>query len=139
MPSVVLIGQSQRTEFGPVLAALASQGVQVTEADCSSPLPNDALAAELWIVCQSWPDEFSPAEVRRIVNGCASIRLICVYGAWCASDGRTRNAWPAAVRVPVNQFAARLRFELDVIAGRLAPLPVTAARDECFTAGVQRL
>jgi hypothetical protein len=39
----------------------------------------------------------------------------------------------------VCEFAARLQFELDVIAGRIAPLPVTAARDECFTARVQPL
>jgi hypothetical protein len=139
MPSVVLIGQSRRTEFGPVLAGLAAHSIHVIKSDPSPQFANGAPSADLWIVCQSWPDEFSPSEVCRIVDGCASKRLMCVYGAWCASDGRTRDTWPLASRVPVCEFAARLRSELGMIAGRTAPVPMTAARDECFAARVQPL
>jgi hypothetical protein len=135
--SVVLLGHSQRTEFGPVHAALANAGLQATRLAHSSTFPDTRPAADLWIVCQSWPDEFSPAAVRRIVGDCAAARLVCVYGAWCASEGRSRTSWPPAVRVPVSEFTARLRFELGVIDGRVAPLPITAARDECFSVRVQ--
>jgi hypothetical protein len=137
-PSVALIGQSERSEFEPVHAALYDEGVQATRVVHTS--DSDALqTADLWIVCQSWPEEFSPLTVRRIVSDCAASRLLCVYGAWCASDGRSRVMWPAAVRVPVDELPARLQLELNVIAGRAAPLPMTAARDECFTARVRSL
>lgn len=131
-PSVVLIGQSERAEFSPVSASLQVNGVQVWRWDSTATGPDVPPASDLWIVCQSWPDEFSLGNIGRILNGAATARLVCVYGEWCASDGRTRDLWPLAIRVPVHEFAARLRFELDVIAGRAAPLPLTAARDECF-------
>ncbi len=57
-------------------------------------------------------------------------RLVCCYGPWCASDGRTRDIWPLAVRVPVDAAAERIRRELEVLSGRRQPLPLTASRDE---------
>ena len=137
-PAVALLGQSERAEFAPVHAGLAAARL---EPSWSGPASCDLTAAgfaDLRIVCQSWPDEFSPAEVRRIVTASATSRLICVYGAWCMSDGRTRSLWPQAVRVPVTEFASRLQLELDVITGRAIPLPLTAARDECFAVRCRR-
>lgn len=137
-PSVVLIGQSERSEFLPVLAALETEGLQVQRWRSVLMGPDVPPAVDLCIVCQSWPDEFSPADIGQILNRAATARLVCVYGECCASDGRTRDLWPPAVRVPVRDFAPRLRFELDVVAGRAPPLPLTAARDECFAVHCRR-
>lgn len=131
--SVLLIGRPERGEFAPIRAEIKAARLQPEYVDIRR-APAQAPLADLWIVCQSWPDEFSPAEALDIVAACSTSRLICVYGAWCASDGRTRSVWPAAVRTPVAEFAARLQFELRVIAGHVPPLPLTAARDECFAA-----
>jgi hypothetical protein len=138
-PSVVLLGRSDRTEFAPVHAALASQGVHVTAHSDAAWDSGSPVSADVWIVCQSWPDEFSPSAVRRIIDASAASRLICACGAWCDSDGRTRNVWPQAVRVPLHEFTSRLRYELEVLAGRALPLPITAARDEQFAIRVRSL
>ncbi len=130
---IITLGEIDRAEFQPVREVLAVHCPNARRQEFSGgDLAQSGIAADLWIICQSWPDEFSTSSVRQIVDLSATSRLICVYGAWCASDGRTRSAWPQAVRVPVDEFDWRLRFELDVIAGGIAPLPLTAARDEQF-------
>lgn len=87
---------------------------------------------ELVIVCQHLPDEFTTAEVHRLIGLFPLARLVCCYGPWCASDGRTRDLWPLAVRVPVELGPERIRRELEVLSGRRRPLPLTASRDEIF-------
>lgn len=93
-----------------------------------------AATADLCIVLESWPDEFPRALVQALVESCLTGRLICCQGPWCASSGRTRGHWPNAVCVPVEQFAGRLQWEIELLAGAGAPLPFTAARDEVFAA-----
>lgn len=96
----------------------------------------DAVAAgvtvPLAVVLQHWSDEFAPDEVLQLLAACTLTRLIVCQGPWCASDGRTRQVWPAAVCVPASGFAARLEREISVIAGRVRPLPWTAGLDEIF-------
>jgi hypothetical protein len=93
---------------------------------------DDGWFPELVIVCQHGPDEFPESDVHRLIGLFPLARLISCYGPWCASDGRTRDIWPLAVRVPVAAAAERVRRELDVLAGRRPPLPLTASRDEIF-------
>ena len=59
-------------------------------------------------------------------------RLVCGYGPWCASDGRTRDVWPLSIRVPAELAPRRVTLELEVLAGTRWPLPLTASRDEIF-------
>jgi hypothetical protein len=87
---------------------------------------------DLVVVCQHWPDEYTDGQVRRLIGFFPLARVSCCYGPWCASDGRSRDIWPLAVRVPVDSAAERIRRELDVVAGRRRPLPLTASRDEVF-------
>jgi hypothetical protein len=87
---------------------------------------------ELVVVGQHWPDEFTPAEVRRLLSRFPLARLVCCYGLWCESDGRSRDLWPLSVRVSVRCAADRMHRELEVLAGLRATLPWTASRDECF-------
>lgn len=134
---LIILGEFARAEFAPVRQAIDElcAGAHRQERGASD-LQQGMGCADLWIVCQSWPDEFAPSTIRRIIDAGAASRLICAYGAWCASDGRTRDVWPPAVRVPIGEFHRRLAFELEVVAGRRAPLPLTAARDEQFAARV---
>lgn len=87
---------------------------------------------QLVLVCQQWPDEFAENDVWRLIGLYPLARLVCCYGPWCESDGRTRETWPLSVRVPVRSVADRIRRELDVITGLVRPLPLTASRDEVF-------
>ena len=86
----------------------------------------------LTLVLQSWSDEYSPAEVNRLIGTTQPFGLLCCCGQWCAGDGRTRAIWPPAVRVLVPWAADAVRQLLrDQQAGHRL-LPLTAARDEVF-------
>jgi len=92
----------------------------------------DAWQPELVIVCQHWPNEYTSADVRKLLTAFPLARLVCCYGPWCASDGRTRDIWPLSVRVPAEFAVRRIDIELEVMAGTRPPLPLTASRDEIF-------
>jgi len=92
----------------------------------------DGWHPDLVIACQHWPDEYTANEVRQLLRGFPLARLICCYGPWCASDGRTRDVWPLSIRVSAACAPRRIDLELDVIAGTRRPLPLTASRDEIF-------
>jgi hypothetical protein len=87
---------------------------------------------DLVIICQHWPDQYTAGDVRRMLGAFPLARLICCYGPWCESDGRTRDVWPLAVRVPATFAGRRIDLELEVLSGTREPLPLTASRDEIF-------
>ena len=87
---------------------------------------------EFVVILQNWPDEFSHADVGMFLGRWPLARWICCYGPWCESDGRTRNAWPLAVRTPRSQALERLVREAAVVRRKSPPLPVTASREEAF-------
>lgn len=136
-PGVLLVGPADAGGFSDLLQRLgtwSSTGEIQLERIRGSQLVDRLAGAppDLVVVCQSWPDEFAAASVERVLCAWPLARVLCCYGPWCASDGRTRSQWPLAVRVPVDQAAARLAAEWDVLTGRKAPMPLTAARDEAF-------
>ncbi|HET6324955.1 MAG TPA: hypothetical protein VFG04_09665 [Planctomycetaceae bacterium] len=102
----------------------------VTEALAGTPA--DAWHPDLVIVCQHWPDEYTAGEVRQLLAAFPLARVICCYGLWCGSDGRTRDVWPLSVRVPAEFSARRIDLELEVLTDARWPLPLTASRDEIF-------
>jgi hypothetical protein len=106
--------------------------VQRSLADAVTKCSADAWQPDLLIVCQHWPDEYSAAEVRKLLTVFALARLVSCYGRWCASDGRTRDVWPLSTRVPAEFASRRIDLELEVISGTRSPLPLTASRDEIF-------
>ena len=88
--------------------------------------------ADLVIVLQSHSHQYQRAVIDALIGRTIFGRLICCYGAWCESDGRTRDLWPDAVRISSRLAPAFLARELrDCDAGEPA-LPPTAARDEIF-------
>jgi hypothetical protein len=92
----------------------------------------DARHPDLVVICQHWPDEYTTSDVRRMLGTFPLARSICCYGPWCASDGRTRDVWPLSIRVPAEWASRRIDLELEVLAGKRWPLPLTASRDEIF-------
>jgi hypothetical protein len=138
-PAILVIGEFFSPEMSAVrvcVEKLVAAGADL----CLSPRVPEGTArsdAPVWfpdlvVVCQHWPDEFTERDVRRILTLFPLARLACCYGPWCQSDGRSRDIWPLAVRVPAAAAPDRLRRELDVVAGRIRPLPLTASRDEVF-------
>lgn len=89
-------------------------------------------APDLILVSQRWRDEYSAEEVRQAFGTFPVARWICVYGAWCESEGRHGSRWPMAVRIPLRFLEIRLATEAAVVQGRTPALPLTAARDEVF-------
>ena len=86
----------------------------------------------LILICQNWPDEFTAEQAEWLLTRFPLARIICSYGPWCGSDGRTRTVWPAAIRVPVGEAPRRIRHETEVLLGTRLPLPLTAGLDEIF-------
>ena len=87
---------------------------------------------EIVFTLQSWPDEFPAADVQRLLSAWPLARFVCAFGPWCEADGRNRAIWPESVRVPIGKSMERIRIESDIVAGKQAPLPLTAGRDEAF-------
>jgi hypothetical protein len=90
---------------------------------------------DLVVVLQAWPDQFSETEVCQLLAMCPLARLVCCFGPWSDSDGRTRSIWPAAVRVPLAAAGGRLARELALLVGGESgcALPLTASGPEIFT------
>lgn len=148
MSNILVIGERTRSEFAPVRdwlrgvesaatvefsPSLASPDEIVAGTNVAGTNVATAVCPDLVIVCQSWPDEFSPSEVAQTLGRWPLSLWVCCFGAWCASDGRSRSIWPISVRVPVDEAPRRLNHVWQLLAERRGePLPLTASRDEAF-------
>jgi len=137
--NVLVIGDESSTAMQPVricVEGLVADGADARFAADATKLSEDTgwngWHPDLVVVCQHWSDEFGEPDVQRLLESYPLARLVCCYGLWCESDGRTRDVWPLSVRVPARSAAERIGCELAVIAGTRAPLPLTASRDEIF-------
>lgn len=93
----------------------------------------DELYPDVIVIWQRFSDEFSAEDIQRLLSRYPLARIVCITGAWCAADGRTRTAWPARFRVPVEQARLRLELEFQSLAGAQVPAcPWTAAVDEVW-------
>lgn len=128
--SVLLIGAIDGMES--VVAAVVRHCRQLVRYSSLNDVAAVEDSPQLIVVVQQFPDEYPSSEVLRLLSDFPISRLICCYGPWCAADGRTRNIWPPAVRVPIGEFEHRLLRERDVIAGTEAALDRTAGLDELF-------
>lgn len=140
MLNLLLIGRSEPAEMQPIRAFLARE---CTAADLRTAVDLDAalrlVRAENWfpdlvVVLQNWPDEYSRRDIEALIAASPLARIVCCYGAWCDSDGRTRTLWPPAVRVSTLAATLRLQHELELLrGGRCGPvLPLTGGREEIF-------
>lgn len=132
------LGNWSRPEF----LALHREGLEETSPFSGEAFPDgqellsslrDATFPDLMLVAQSWPDEFSPQGVDRLIRLAPLTRWICCYGPWCDADGRTRDLWPPGSRVPAWRFLPRLRQELRGLSlGDGSLIPLTGSREEIF-------
>ena len=134
----LLIGDASHIEMQSAADTIRKSlaGFQLSEARTIGQTLNSMRRTEsgpgIVIILQNWPDEYLRRELEQLLATWPLARFVCCYGPWCASDGRTREVIPFAVRVPVYQARQRIRRELAVLRGQHVPLPLTAARDECF-------
>ena len=133
-----LVGDAHSAEMSlvPEAAARHLRGWELREFRGLNPLltdgPADGFFPDLVLVCQRWRDEYSAHAVREGLAQFPVARWICVYGAWCESEGRHGSRWPMAVRVPLRTLETRLATEAAVVKGDIPALALTAARDEVF-------
>lgn len=133
-----MLGRTQAAEMQAVVASVRThvspRNIQsVSDVETASRLVSEQnWFADLVVVCQNWPDEFSHAEVQQLLSLFPLARWVCCFGVWCESDGRNRDIWPPAVRIPARNAEARIRRELAVLKGDETPLPLTASRDEIY-------
>lgn len=132
--SVLIVGNSQTHEMSTVLDALGEfcQGARITYFTSLDAISTMDECPDLIVICQNWPDEFSRYDLNDLVKRFPLSRLICCYGVWCESDGRTRNVWPLSVRIPARCVRVRIEQEWDIVQGKGNAFPLTAGRDEIF-------
>jgi hypothetical protein len=140
MLHILVLGDSTTAEMRPITETLpqsaAGSAIEmqiIPDLDAALRFAIDRnWQPDLTIVCQSWPDEFTPSAVSRLLAAFPLARLVCCFGVWCESDGRNRTIWPLSVRIPARCAQTRIHNELAVLTGVRAALPLTAARDEIF-------
>lgn len=127
---LLLIGNPAGMDQVVIAALQSSQSAQVFRSIAWA-LQHE-VHADLVVVLQHWPDEYTPDEIRQLLETFPLARIVVVQGAWCVSDRRTRMLWPPAICVSSAGTIDRLHRELNVLAGALRPLPWTAGLDEVF-------
>lgn len=140
LPRVVLLGTPGTSEFCEVqrlVSTAVPEGAltQLVNLAELAELYHQGAFPDLTIVVQTWSDEFPFRDILSLPGFGPLSRVLCCYGPWCISDGRSRQDWPLALRVPLEHFGAALRSEMQQLTTpdqSEAPLQWTAGRDEIF-------
>ena len=134
--SILLIGDADRRVFRQARDCLFTLGhvQRAADAAAAAALLTDAqAAADLIVVAQSHPGEFSHADIDRLRQLAPLARIVALLGSWCEGELRTGRPWPANVRICWHQWPARAERNLrQLVAGRASAwtLPVTATEEE---------
>lgn len=140
---VVLLGDAQTPEFAEVEQCLhsivpAADVIRIRTLAELGERQRHGEPAGLVIIVQTWSDEFPFREFMVLPGVGPFTRVICCHGTWCVSDGRSRQDWPLATRVPLEHFQAALIREWQQLTNPSpadgSPIPWTAGRDEIFRA-----
>jgi hypothetical protein len=139
--NLLLFGDSELDDFRPAVEFLRShKAIGSVRAVADEYGLRQLLSVGNWdpdliVACEAWPDQFSESDVIEVLGRCPLARIVCCYGPWCDSAGRTRSVWPLAVRTPVAAARMRLNRELTILQDRQSAarvLPLTASRGEIF-------
>ena len=139
-PVVLLIGECQSPHFRgtlseshafDILKPINSQNVK-SLSEAISVVETGELNPDLVILYQSIPDEYSAADIDRLIGMLPLSRFVVVFSPWCESIGRTEQRWPSAWSVPLANAATRIRLELQQLSDDSTPLLATTSRDEAF-------
>ena len=137
---LLIVGQTDRLEASALMEWMV-QSLHPADIRRSATLESalEQFSADDWIpdlivMIQSWPDEVTRPEIDRLSRFAPLARWVVCYGVWCEGDGRTRDLWPLAVRVPLWSAPSRLMHEWRLLCGEsVPPLPMSASREEAFS------
>jgi hypothetical protein len=134
--SIVLIGDFERPEFYGVTGFLESLGQvhRFRDAEAATQaLASDEIGAELTVIAQSYPGEFSHPAVDRLRAASPVSRIVALLGSWCEGEMRSGQPWPAVIRLYWHQGLGRIAREIGRLAEGDCPswgLPLTATEEE---------
>ena len=134
--SILLVGNTDRSEFREARAVLDESGRVVAAADVESALvvlAEGRIAPHLIVVAQAYPGQFSHAVVDRMRRLAPLARVLGLLGSWCEGETRSGQPWPAAIRVYWHQWEAYFRREIARVregASSGWSLPITASEEE---------
>jgi hypothetical protein len=136
--SVVIIGRTHANEFRAMVRQIQDSshllvvGQFETIEEALTAGLGERLSAEVVVVLQAFSDEYNSAQVSQLIGRMLFGRVLCCYGPWCVSDGRTHDVWPVATRVSVASAFAVLGQEVRNIRTGVAALLPMAAPEEIF-------
>lgn len=136
LTAVAIIGRSDACEFRTLVRQIQNSRdlVVVGQFDTIKEAVDAGLAerilADVVVVLQAFSDEYSAADAGELIGRMLFGRVLCCYGPWCISDGRTHDIWPVVARVSVGSAWSVLQQEgRNIRAGVPALLPMAAAEE----------
>ena len=135
---IVVIGETERGLWSRLLRQLAVRSDCVITAEFDTLQQafaaglGESLSPDVVLVLQSWSDQYSREDVDTLIGRMLFSRILCSYGPWCESDGRTRNYWPVALRIESRLTESVLDLELRRFHSGYPSLLPTAAAEELF-------
>ena len=142
--SILLVGDCDRSEFTEARTVLGRMGrvTSFPEAESAASALNEAdVAADVIVVAQAFPGEFSHAAIDRLRRLAPLARVLGLLGSWCEGEMRTGKPWPGAIRIYWHQWPPRCDQELGrMVRGESSAwgLPVTATEEERLLLGADR-
>lgn len=136
---VLLIGDIERPEFEPALAALtgATRAADIERAIAR--LAAGGIEPAVIVLAQSLPGSIAADDVERLRRAAPLARIVGLLGAWCEGETRTGAPWPTVARYYGHQAASRLAGDLRTLRDGGCPawgLPATISEDERILAAV---
>ncbi|MCA9033884.1 MAG: hypothetical protein KDA91_02080 [Planctomycetaceae bacterium] len=95
-------------------------------------LKQGAPAADLTIVLQSYPEQFQRADIDQLISATIFKSLVCCFGPWCESDGRSAPHWPTTVRIPARFCPDAILDVVNGLSEGLEPLSPLASPEEVY-------
>ncbi len=134
--TILLVGDTDRSEFRDARAALDAAGDVVEAADpqhAAAILADGQLAPEVIVVAKTYPTQFSDAAIDRLRRAAPLARVLVLLGSWCEGEMRSGKPWPATVPIYWHQWPPRASGEFDHMRqGECSVwgLPITATEEE---------
>jgi len=134
--SILLIGDTDHREFSRARDSLDALGrvTGVGNAEAAAELLADGeVVAEVIVVAQAYPSQFSHAAIDRIRRLAPLARVLGLMGSWCEGEMRSGKPWPGVLRVYWHQWPPRCDREISrMLRGQCSAwgLPITATDEE---------
>lgn len=133
MKSLLIIAESRSPENRELLVSILKNcpGWNVRRYDTiDQALAADAADADIILVLQSRPWEFSDEAVGRLYQAFPLARVVVGLGPWCGSALRRERTWPASATIVAAGVVDRLLREMGEFESGISGLPRTASVEE---------